>query len=332
MKAMLSKAPGGPETLVLDDMEAPNPGAGEVRIRVRACGVNYPDTLIIEDKYQFRPDRPFAPGGEVSGEIDAVGSDVTDVKIGDRVMALVSWGGMAEQVVTEAARCVPMPDSMPFDEAAALIFTYGTSYHALKQRARMCAGETLLVLGAAGGVGLSTVELGRAMGARVVAAASSDEKVALAMERGAHSGMVYGRGPFDKDGCKALAAQFKEAVGADGADVIYDAVGGDYAEAALRASAWKGRFLVVGFPAGIPRIPLNLALLKGCDIVGVFWGSFTKREAQANDENNRELIELYAQGKIKPHVSQRFPLAEAGAAITELAERRAMGKVVVTIG
>lgn len=331
MKAILSKSPGGPETLELGEIDAPEPGPGEVRIRVRACGVNYPDTLIIEDKYQYKPDRPFAPGGEVSGEIDALGEGVDSVKIGDRVMALVSWGGMAEQVCTAATQCIVMPQTMPFDEAAALIFTYGTSYHALKQRASIASGETLLVLGAAGGVGLSTVELGRAMGANVVAAASSEEKLNLALERGAHSGLIYPRGPFDKAGTKALSAQFKEAVGANGADVIYDAVGGDYAEAALRAVAWKGRFLVIGFPAGIPSIPLNLALLKGCQIVGVFWGSFTKREIEENQRNNQELLELYQQGKIKPHVSKRFSLADAGQAISELAERKAMGKVVVTV-
>lgn len=331
MKAILSTAPGGPETLTIGDIEAPQPGPGEVRIRVQACGVNYPDTLIIEDKYQFRPERPFAPGGEVSGEIDALGEGVDALKLGDRVMALVSWGGMAEQVVTAATQCVVMPADMPFDEAAALIFTYGTSYHALKQRAAIAAGETLLVLGAAGGVGLSAVELGRAMGARVVAAASSESKVQLAKERGAQVGLIYPRGPFDKAGTKALSTQFKEAVGADGADVIYDAVGGDYAEASLRAVAWKGRFLVVGFPAGIPSIPLNLALLKGCQIVGVFWGAFTKREQAENAQNNKELLEFYKQGKIRPHVSQRFSLSDAGQAISELAERRAMGKVVVTI-
>jgi NADPH2:quinone reductase len=328
---MLSRAPGGPDTLKLGDAQIPEPTQGQVRIRVRACGVNYPDALIIEDKYQFRPDRPFAPGGEVAGEIDALGEGVTNVKVGDRVIALVSWGGMAEYVTTEAMQCVVMPENMPFAEGAALIFTYGTSYHALKQRASLAAGETLLILGAAGGVGLSAVELGKAMGANVIAAASSDQKVALAQSRGASSGMVYPRGPFDKDGTRALAGQFKAAVGEQGADVIYDAVGGDYAEAALRAVAWKGRFLVIGFPAGIPRIPLNLALLKGCEIVGVFWGSFTTRELEENAQNNRELLEMYAAGQIKPHVSKQYALADAGQAISELSERRAMGKVVVVI-
>tara|TARA_Y100001934_G_scaffold192902_1_gene227497 strand:- start:6631 stop:7629 length:999 start_codon:yes stop_codon:yes gene_type:complete len=331
VKAILSTAPGGPETLIIGEIESPEPGEGQVRIRVRACGVNYPDTLIIEDKYQFKPDRPFPPGGEVSGEIDALGPGVSEWRVGDKVIALTGHGGMAEQVVTEANRCVAMPDTMPYEEAAALIFTYGTSYHALKQRAETAAGETLLVLGAAGGVGLSAVELGKAMGARVVAAASSEEKVALAKDRGADTGMIYERGPFDKDGTRALAKQFKDATGPGGADIIYDAVGGDYAEAALRCINWKGRFLVIGFPAGIPRIPLNLALLKGCQIVGVFWGSFTSREVMENQQNNRELLDMYADGRIRPHVSKQYALADAGQAITDLAERRAMGKIVVTI-
>tara|TARA_B100000676_G_scaffold309445_1_gene373027 strand:- start:1253 stop:2251 length:999 start_codon:yes stop_codon:yes gene_type:complete len=331
VKAILSTAPGGPETLIIGEIESPEPGEGQVRIRVRACGVNYPDTLIIEDKYQFKPDRPFPPGGEVSGEIDALGPGVSEWRVGDKVIALTGHGGMAEQVVTEANRCVAMPDTMPYEEAAALIFTYGTSYHALKQRAETAAGETLLVLGAAGGVGLSAVELGKAMGARVVAAASSEEKVALAKDRGADTGMIYERGPFDKEGTRALAKQFKDATGPGGADIIYDAVGGDYAEAALRCINWKGRFLVIGFPAGIPRIPLNLALLKGCQIVGVFWGSFTSREVMENQQNNRELLDMYADGRIRPHVSKQYALADAGQAITDLAERRAMGKIVVTI-
>lgn len=331
MKAIVSVSVGGPETLVLRDLPAPVPSVGELLIRVRACGVNYPDALMLEDKYQFRPVRPFAPGGEVAGEIIAVGTDVTSFAVGDRVIALVGHGGMAEQVVAKAAKCIAMPDGMPFDEAAAFIFTYGTSYHALKQRAALQTGDTLLVLGAAGGVGLAAVELGVAMGARVVAAASSAEKVELAKAHGAAVGVVYPLGPFDKDGTKALAESFKNACGKQGANVIYDAVGGDYAEAALRAIAWEGRFLVVGFPAGIPRIPLNLALLKGCQIVGVFWGSFTERNPLENARSNRELIDLYTAGRIKPHVSRRFPLAEAGHAIRELAERRALGKVVVTL-
>lgn len=331
MKAMLSTAPGGPATLVLSELPAPKAGPGEVRIRVRACGVNYPDTLIIEDKYQFRPARPFAPGGEVAGEIDQLGAGVTGLKVGDRVIAMLGHGGMAEQVVTKAAKVFTMPAGMPFDEAATFILTYGTSYHALKQRGALLPGQSLLVLGAAGGVGLAAVELGKAMGARVIAAVSTQEKLALATAHGADSGVVYPTGPFDKDGTKALAALFKEACGADGADVIYDAVGGDYAEASLRAIAWEGRFLVVGFPAGIPRIPLNLALLKNCAIVGIFWGAWTERDAAASEQNNRELVAFYQQGKIKPHVSGHYPLAKAGAAIADLAARKALGKLVVMI-
>ena len=331
MRALLSTDTGGPETLVLGDLPLPQPKADEIRIRVRACGVNYPDTLMIEDKYQFQPTRPFAPGGEVAGEVDAVGAEVTGFKTGDRVIGLCGWGGMAEYVVTKATKCVSIPATMPYDEAAAFIFTYGTSHHALQQRAALRAGETLLVLGAGGGVGLAAVELGHALGARVIAAASSGEKAALAVAHGADASVVYPRGPFDKAGTKALAEQFKKVCGANGANVVYDAVGGDYAEAALRATAWEGRFLVVGFPAGIPRIPLNLALLKGCQIVGVFWGAFAEREPAANQRNNQELVEMYSKGTLRPHVSARFPLAEGGAAIKALAERRVLGKLVVTI-
>lgn len=331
MKALLSVAPGGPETLELKSIDAPEPGPGEVRIRVRACGINYPDSLIIEDKYQFRPPRPFAPGGEVAGEIDALGDGVDNFTVGQRVIGMPGWGGMAEHVLASAIKCAPAPEGMPDIEAAAFMFTYGTSYHALKQRAALKPGDTLLVLGAAGGVGLAAVELGKAMGARVVAAASSEEKVALARARGADEGVIYPHGPFDKDGAKALAGQFKEACGKNGADVIYDAVGGDYAEAALRACAWEGRFLVVGFPAGIPRIPLNLPLLKGCQIVGVFWGSFCERDPAANGINMQELCDMYNDGKIRPHVSAQYPLAQAAQGIRDLAERRALGKIVVTI-
>jgi NADPH2:quinone reductase len=300
-------------------------------VAVKACGVNYPDVLIIEDRYQFKPTRPFAPGGEISGVVKHVGEGVTHVKAGDRVLGNTGWGGMAEEIALEASRLVPIPQAMPFDEAAAFLMTYGTSYYALKDRARLKAGETLLVLGAAGGVGLAAVELGKAMGARVIAAASSQEKADLAKTRGAADTVVYPSGPFDRDGQKALSELFKQACGEKGADVIYDGVGGDYAEAALRCIAWEGRFLVIGFPAGIPRIPLNLALLKGCDIVGVFWGAAVSRDPAAHQRNVSELLALYTAGKIKPHVSERFPLARAGEAIAHLASRKAMGKVVVTV-
>lgn len=333
MKALLSTVVGGPETLVYGDAPDPIAGAGQVVLTVKACGVNYPDFLMIQDKYQFKPPRPFSPGGEVAGVVESVGEGVTTPRVGDRVIGSIGSGGMAQKAVVEATRCIPMPDAMPFDEASAFILTYGTSHHALKQRAKIKAGESMLVLGAAGGVGLAACELGAAMGVNVIAACSTQEKVDLCLKHGATSGVVYpaGVGGFDKDGRKALADLFKGAVPKDGVNVVYDAVGGDYAEASLRAMAWEGRFLVVGFPAGIPSIPLNLTLLKGCDIVGVFWGRFVASEPKANAENVRELLEMYAAGKIKPYVSERFALEKAGDAITHLAERKAQGKVVVTM-
>src|SRR5580698_6968549 len=306
MKALLSKTVGGPDTLVLEDIPSPKPRPGFAVVSVKAIGVNYPDVLIIEDKYQFKPARPFAPGGEVSGIVKEVGEGVTHVKPGDRVLGNTGWGGMAEELSLEASRLIKIPDAMPFDEAAAFIMTYGTSYHALKDRGHLKPGESLLVLGAAGGVGLAAVELGKAMGARVIGAASSQEKVDLAIAHGAESGVVYPRGPFDRDGQKALADLFKKACGPNGADVIYDGVGGDYAEASLRSIAWEGRFLVVGFPAGIPKLPLNLTLLKSCQVVGVFWGAAVARDAVAHQRNVKELVDLYAAGKIRPHVSEHF--------------------------
>ena len=331
MKALLSVEVGGPDTLVIKDVPGPEARPGVAVVSVKACGVNYPDVLIIEDRYQFKPARPFSPGGEISGVVKAVGEGVTHLQVGDRVLGNTGSGGMAEEIAVEAGRLTPLPPSMPFDEAAAFMMTYGTSYYALKDRGHIKAGQTLLVLGAAGGVGLAAVELGAAAGANVVAAASSQEKVDLALAHGAASGVVYPTGPFDRDGQKALADLFKGACGSAGADIVYDAVGGDYAEAALRATAWEGRFLVIGFPAGIPRIPLNLALLKSCDIVGVFWGAAVARDPAGHRRNVSELMDLYAAGKIRPHVSERFPLARAGEAITHLAERKALGKVVVTI-
>jgi NADPH2:quinone reductase len=332
MKALLSKAVGGPETLVLDEMPDPVAKPGWAVVSVKAVGVNFPDTLIIEDKYQFKPARPFAPGGEISGIVKSVGEGVTHVKPGDRVLGNTGWGGMAEEIALEGHRLVKIPDAMPFDEAAAFIMTYGTSWHALEARANLKAGQTLLVLGAAGGVGLAAVELGAAMGARVIAACSSQEKVDLCIKHGAAGGVVYPRGPFDRDGQKALAGLFKEACGPNGADVIYDPIGDAYAEPALRSIAWEGTYLVVGFAAGeIPKVPLNLALLKGCQIVGVFWGGWVAKNPQAHQKNVAELLEMYAQGKIKPFVSERFPLARAAEAITHLASRKALGKVVVTV-
>ena len=332
MKAVLSKVVGGPESLVVEDVPAPEAKPGYAVISVKAVGVNFPDVLMIEDKYQSKPPRPFSPGGELSGVVEAVGEGVANVKVGDRILANTGWGGMAEKVALPASRLWRIPDAMPHDVAAAFILTYGTSWHALKDRANLKAGETLLVLGAAGGVGLAAVELGKAMGARVVAACSSQEKVDLAMKHGADAGVVYDRGPFDRDGRKALGQLFKEAGGEAGFNVIYDAIGGDYAEPALRAIAWEGRYLVVGFAAGeIPKIPLNLALLKGCQIIGVFWGTWSAREPQAFARSIDELLDLYAQGKVTPYVSERFPLERGADAIAHLGSRKAMGKVVVTI-
>jgi NADPH2:quinone reductase len=330
MRALLSTRIGGPDTLAIGEAPDPVPRDDEVLIRVKACGVNFPDTLIIEDKYQFQPARPFSPGGEVAGLVEKVGKNVSTVRPGDRVIGWCTWGGMAEKVAAKAVNCVPIPDAMPFDEASALILTYGTSYYALKNRANLKPGETLLVLGAAGGVGLAAVELGKAMQARVVAAASSEEKVSFAKQHGADRGVVYPRGPFDKQELRALSASFKQAC-PDGADVVYDAVGGDYAEATLRAIAWEGRFLVVGFPAGIPKLPLNLVLLKSCQIVGVFWAAWVEKHPADFLASGRELLELYSQGAIKPTISRRFPLEEGGRAIALLAERSAVGKIVVTV-
>ncbi|WP_084396265.1 NADPH:quinone oxidoreductase family protein [Henriciella aquimarina] len=330
MKAILSKSPGGPETLVLEDVPSKAPEKGDVLIEIKAVGVNYPDVLIIQDQYQFKPERPFSPGGEIAGVVKAVGEGVTKVKTGDRVMGQVGWGGMAEEVTVDQGRVRPFPESMSFEEAAALLMTYGTSYYALKDRGQCKPGESLLVLGAAGGVGLAAVELGAAMGMEVIAAASSQDKVDLAMEKGAKKGFVYPRGPLEKADQKALSDKIKE-LGGGGVDVIYDGVGGDYAEPALRAMNWDGRFLVIGFPAGIPKMPLNLTLLKSCNIVGVFWGAAVARDPEANEKNIKEIFALYEQGKIKPHISNTYPLEKAPDAISELMNRKAMGKVVVTV-
>ena len=329
MRAVLSKVTGGPETLVVEDIPAPEAKPGQAVISVKAVGVNFPDVLMIEDKYQAKPPRPFSPGGELSGVVKAVGEGVTNVKVGDRILANTGSGGMAEEVLLPANRLWHIPDSMPHDIAAAFILTYGTSWHALKDRADLKAGETLLVLGAAGGVGLAAVELGKAMGARVIAACSSQEKVDLAIKHGADAGVVYGRGPFDRDGQKALGQLFKEAGGEHGFDVIYDAIGGDYAEPALRSIAWEGRYLVVGFPAGIPSLPLNLTLLKSVSVIGVFWGAAVARDPKAHAANMAELMQLWTDGKIEPRVSRTYPLEAAHEAIKALGDRQAMGKIVV---
>jgi NADPH:quinone reductase-like Zn-dependent oxidoreductase len=332
MKALLSRAPGGPETLELSEVDEPVAGPGQLLVRVKACAINYPDVLIIEDRYQFKPQRPFAPGGEIAGVVEAVGEGVSGWSAGDRLIAMIGHGGLAEKVVVQAAMALPLPPERSFEEGSALILTYATSIHALLDRGKLREGQTLLVLGAAGGVGLAAVELGKAFGARVVAAVSSEEKAAAAREAGADSVVIYPRGPFDKEGSKALSQMFKDAVGPGGADLIYDPVGGDYAEPALRAIAWEGRYLVVGFPAGIPKLPLNLTLLKSCDVCGVFWGAFAARDPGANAAHIQTLFRLWAEGKIAPRISRTWPLAQGGEAIAHMAARQAIGKLVVTAG
>lgn len=329
MKAIVSEAIGGPDTLVVVDRPVPQPGPGEVRVRVEAVGVNFPDLLIIEDKYQFRPQRPFSPGAEISGVVDALGEGVEGIETGTRVLAMLGWGGMAQMVIVPAQKLITIPDAMPFDEAAAFVMTYGTSYHALKDRARLRSGESLLVLGAAGGVGLAAVELGKAMGATVYAAVSSQEKLDIAIKAGADAGLVYPRNPLDAAAQKSLAAEIKTLCGKSGPNVIYDPVGGDYAQPALRSIAPGGRYLVVGFPAGIPSMPLNLPLLKRADILGVFWGAEIDDDPQGHRRSVAELLDFYGQSKIRPHIHATYPMEQAGEALKALAGRSTAGKIVV---
>jgi len=325
MKALLCKAFGPAATLVLEDVDSPRPKGNEVLIEVQAAGVNFPDTLIIEGKYQFKPPFPFSPGGEVAGLVSAVGDKVAHLKTGDRVMALTGWGGFAEQVAAPAYNVLPVPGSMELNIAAAFGMTYGTSMHALRQRANLQPGETLLVLGAAGGVGLAAVEIGKAMGARVIAAASSAEKLEVARNAGADELINYSE--------QSLKDEVKRLTAGNGVDVIYDPVGGPLFEEAFRCMAWNGRFLVVGFAAGggIPALPANLPLLKGASLVGVFWGSFAGRQPADNADNFRQLFAWHAEGKLKPLVSQTFPLKRGGEAIAALGQRKAVGKLVVTV-
>jgi len=331
MKAMLSTEVGGPEILQLTDMPTPEPGKKQVRIRVHAAGVNFPDTLIIRDLYQMKPPRPFAPGGEVAGVVEAVGEDVKHLHKGDRVLGMSGFGGFATELVLDAERAVKIPDNMPYDEAACFVLTYGTSHHALKDRAELKAGESVLILGAAGGVGIAAVELAKAAGAKVIAAVSSEEKAQFCRDAGADETLIYTREMSDRAAQKEFSNQIKALSGRDGVDVIYDAVGGDYAEPAVRSLAWKGRYLVVGFPAGIPKIPLNLTLLKGCQIVGVFWGAHTLREPQNHAENMGDLFRLYSEGKVKPRISASYTLENAGEALQLLQDRKVLGKVVITM-
>ncbi len=329
MRALLSTRTGGPEMLELTELPDPTAGPGQVVVAVKACAINYPDVLIIEDRYQFKPPRPFAPGGEIAGVVESVGDGVTGWSPGDRIMGTIGNGGLVERIAIDPTRMFRLPDGRSFAEGASLVLTYGTTIHALLDRGHLKEGQTLLVLGAAGGVGLAAVELGKAFGARVVAAVSSEEKAEAARRAGADKTIVYARAPFDKDRSKALAEQFKEAVGPNGADVVYDPVGGDYAEPALRSIAWEGRYLVVGFPAGIPKLPLNLTLLKSCDVCGVFWGAFAARDPAANQAHIDHLFRLWEQGRISPRVTETFPLERGGDAIAKMAARGAIGKLVV---
>ena len=326
MKAVVCEKYGPPDSLVVKDLPSPRPGKGEVVISVKAASVNFPDVLIIENKYQFKPPLPFSPGSELSGVVKEVGEGVSGWQAGDRVMAFTTYGAFAEEVKVEATRLARLPAKMSFEEAAAFVLTYGTSEHALRDRGALKAGETLLVLGAAGGVGIAAIEIGRALGARVIACASSDEKLAVCREHGADATINY------------AAEDLRERIQAitgnkSGVDVVYDAVGGAYTEPAFRSIAWRGRLLVVGFAAGeIPKLPLNLALLKGASVVGVFWGDFGRREPKAFAESLRQIATWYEQGRLRPHVSEKFPLEKAAEALKRMAARQVKGKVVITIG
>lgn len=324
MKAVLAKAFGPPEQLVLEELPDRQPAPGEVVIAVKACGVNFFDALIVQGKYQTRPPLPFSPGGEVSGVIRAVGEGVKGLESGTRVLAFVGYGGYADEVVTDAANVIALPAQMDFVTAAAFPITYATSYHALKDRGQLRSGETLLVLGAAGGVGLSAVEIGKIMGARVIAAASSEGKLAVAREHGADLLINYG--------ASDLRERLREATGGKGVDLVYDPVGGAYAEPALRSLAAGGRYLVIGFASGeIPKIALNLLLLKVVSLVGVFWGAFAKAQPQRNAANMAELLDWYTQGRLRPHVSATFPLERYREALDAVMQRKALGKVVLVM-
>jgi NADPH:quinone reductase len=324
MKAIICERYGPPDSLVVKDLPSPRPAAGEVVVSVRAASVNFPDVLIIENKYQFKPPLPFSPGSELAGTIKEVGEGVSGWKAGDRVMAFTTYGAFSEEVKVEATRLCRMPAKMSFEEGAAFVLTYGTSDHALRDRAALKPGETLLVLGAAGGVGIAAIEIGKALGARVIACASSDEKLDVCREHGADATINYAS--------EDLRERIKALTEGRGPDVVYDAVGGPYTEPAFRSIAWRGRLLVVGFAAGeIPRLPLNLALLKGASVLGVFWGDFGRREPKAFAESLQQIASWYEEGKVRPHVSQTFPLTKAAEALKLMAARKVKGKVVLTV-
>jgi NADPH2:quinone reductase len=322
MRALQCVSFGPPESLVIEDLPDPVPGPGVVVVAVAAAALNFFDTLIIENRYQFKPPLPFSPGGELAGRIVALGEGVTHFAVGERVAAYVGWGACRSHVLVRADQLIRIPDALSDEMAAGLLVTYGTSLHALADRARLRAGETLAVLGASGGVGLAAVELGVQMGARVIACASSSEKLAIAREHGAHDFIDYSQENL-RDALKRRVPH--------GVDVIYDPIGGEFSEMALRAIGWKGRFLVVGFAAGdIPKLPLNLALLKGCDVLGVFWGAFAEKEPETHRANTARLFQWAAEGRLRVHIGARYPLERGVAALRLIADRRATGKVIVT--
>lgn len=322
MRACVCKEFGPPEKLVIEEVEEPRVGAGELLIDVRAATVTFPDALMIQDKYQFKAPLPFIPGGEVAGVVAQIGEGVSGFALGDRVVGSSGLtGGFAERCRARADATRKIPESLGFAESTGILYAYGTGYYGLKYRADLKPGETLLVLGAAGNVGLAAVELGKLMGARVIAAASGAEKLSVCLDRGADEAIDYSK--------EDLKVRAKELTDGKGVDVIYDCVGGDYAEAALRAIAWEGRFLVIGFTAGIPLLPLNLTLLKGCQVIGVFYGAMLSKEPETAREIVRELDELASAGRLHPYVSERFSLDQAPRALSALLERRVTGKVVV---
>jgi NADPH2:quinone reductase len=332
MKALQCTELGGPEKLSVNEIDDPVIVAEHVIIDVKSASVNFPDVLMIQGLYQFQPPLPFTPGGESAGVISEVGEGVTDYKVGDKVITASMIGGIAEKILTHQSTLRPIPEGMDYEIAAALSVTYGTSIYALKQRANIQPGETLLVLGASGGVGLATIQLGKAMGAKVIAAASTQEKIDICIANGADEAFIYPSGNLDRDQQKELSNKIKELTGGLGPNVIYDPVGGSYAEPCLRSIAWDGRYLVIGFAAGadqIPKMPLNLTLLKGCQIVGVFWGAWVAMFAAENLKNFDELFNLFSQGKINPQSSDKFTLDTSADAIAHLANRKAKGKVVI---
>ena len=332
MKALLSETAGGPDTLHVSEVANPTYGDGDVLIRVGFCAINYPDALLIEDKYQFKPQRPFSPGTEVAGIVEEVGSKVENWRKGDRVIAFTSTaGGLAEFLVVPAFRVFALPDRFSMEQGSALLLTYATTLHALLDRGQLQPGETILVLGAAGGTGIAAIEIGKALGAKVIAAVSSPEKAAAAKEAGADKTILYPRDVSGPEQQKAIATAFKEAAGSAGVNIVYDPVGGDYAEPAIRSLGWGGRYLVIGFTAGIPRIPLNLTLLKSCDIRGVFWGAFMDHAPEHNRQNVDQLFAWWQKGKINPRIDRIFPLENGADAIQRVKDRKAVGKVIVQL-